>query len=110
MKFETIHGLYKIPLGLILIAVALLHIPYWQAVFELQYSIHDIALLLGLRALAEGIQNLFSNPIKKAVDTDLQKIAHIKRHGITTLHTSTPPVTATAPIPTGQVNANIPPK
>lgn len=98
LKFDTLHGLYKIPLGIVLIAVSLLHIPYWQAIFELQYSIHDIALFIGVRALFEGLENLLINPVKKAVNTELLKIKHIKRNGITALRT-TPPVTATAPIP-----------
>lgn len=70
LKFDTIHGIYKIPLGLLLIYVAWSNIPYWSAMLEINYSIHDIALFLGLRALCEGLYNFFHNPIKKQAKID----------------------------------------
>jgi len=67
LKFETLHGLYKIPLGGVLIWVAKSDIPYFGAMLEIQYSIHDIALFIGLKSLVEGLHDLCHNPIKKEV-------------------------------------------
>ena len=65
MKFDSIHGLYKIPLGVVLIWVAAVNIPYLAAMLEIQFSIHDICLIVGVKSLVEGLHDLFHNPVKK---------------------------------------------
>lgn len=65
LKFDVIHGLYKIPLGIILIWCAGSNLPYLAAMLQIQYSIHDIAIFIGLKSLIEGLHDLFHNPVKK---------------------------------------------
>lgn len=64
MKFDTIHGLYKIPLGVLLIFISLDNLPYWRAVFEYPFILNDMGLFIGARSLVEGLHNLLGNPVK----------------------------------------------
>lgn len=55
-KFETIHGLYWIPTGIIGLYVVLFHI---------EYVIEVAAVWLFIFLILEGLYKLLHNPIKK---------------------------------------------
>lgn len=67
LKWETIHGLYFIPLGIVGI---------WITLFHLEYVIHALAALVFLYAIVEGVYKIFHNPIKKqaAINTAVQQL------------------------------------
>ncbi len=77
MKFETIHGLYKIPLGLLMIYVAWSNLPSWRSMLQINFSIHDMILFMGMKALTEGLYNFFHNPIKKQAKIDSKAAKYI---------------------------------
>lgn len=56
LKYETIHGIYWIPTGIIGIYVVIFHI---------EFAIEVAAIWLFLFLIIEGFYKLFHNPIKK---------------------------------------------
>ena len=56
LKFETLHGLYLVPLSLIGLYVT---------VFHLEYVLHAIAAIIFMYGLIEGLRKICYNPIKK---------------------------------------------
>lgn len=56
MKFETLHGLYLVPLSLIGIYVT---------IFHLEYVLHAMAAVIFFYGLIEGLRKICYNPIKK---------------------------------------------
>lgn len=56
LKFETLHGLYWIPTGIIGIYVVLFHI---------EYVIEVAAIWLFIFLILEGLYKLLHNPVKK---------------------------------------------
>jgi len=77
-KYDAIHGLYKIPLGLVLIYIAVVNVPpqYFHLdtigqLVQFRYILHLIAALIGARALFEGLHDLFHNPVKRADKLDM---------------------------------------
>lgn len=65
LKFEAVHGLYKIPLGGLLIYVGAINIPYLQAMLQLQFVLHDLAIFIGVKSVVEGLHDVLHNPVKK---------------------------------------------
>lgn len=56
VKFETLHGLYLVPLALIGLYVTLFH---------LEYVLHALAAIIFMYAFIEGLRKIFYNPVKK---------------------------------------------
>ncbi len=57
LKFETLHGLYMVPLGIM---------GLWVLVFHFQYILHVLCALIFMYALIEGMRLIGYNPLKKA--------------------------------------------
>ncbi len=57
LKFETLHGLYMVPLGLV---------GLWVLVAHFQYILHVLCALVFMYAVIEGCRLIGYNPIKKA--------------------------------------------
>ena len=107
LKYDTLHGLYKIPLGLLLLCLVFTNLPPWSVVFskdifQYRYLLIAIAAPFGCRYLMEGIYNLCHNPVKNAATLEVKKADLIARSNIV----MTP---ATQPAP-GQADASIPAK
>lgn len=56
MKFETLHGLYLVPLSII---------GLWVTIFHLEYVLHALAAIVFCYGLIEGLRKIFYNPVKK---------------------------------------------
>lgn len=59
LKFETLHGIYMVPLGIVGLYVTFTHI---------QYIFQVIGTLIFMYAIIEGCRLIGYNPIKKAAD------------------------------------------
>lgn len=70
LKYDTLHGLYMVPLGIIGVIVTLWH---------LQYILHVIGALVFMYAIVEGIRKIWANPIKYAAKLSAlkQKYTHL---------------------------------
>lgn len=66
MTFDTIRGLMKVPVGLVLAYMALYHI---------QFFFQTCGVSAGIYLSIDGLRNIFSNEIKK----ELAKIDKINR-------------------------------
>jgi hypothetical protein len=68
LKFETAHGIFLVPAGIITLLVC---------VFYTQYILHAMAFIIGGSAIIYGLYAIFHNPIKKAINTEALKIARL---------------------------------
>lgn len=57
LKFETLHGLYMVPLGVLGLYVTFTHI---------QYVFQVLGALIFMYSIVEGLRMIGYNPIKKA--------------------------------------------
>ena len=70
-KYETLHGLYLVPLSLL---------GMYVTVFHLEYVLHVIAAIIFCCGLVEGLRMLFYNPIKKEALKVLRREQYIANH------------------------------
>ena len=68
LKFETLHGLYLVPLSIIGLYVT---------VFHLEYVLHALAAVIFCYAFVEGLRKIFYNPVKKEALKVLQRETYI---------------------------------
>lgn len=68
VKFETLHGLYLVPLSII---------GLWVTFFHLEYVLHAIAGLIFCYGLIEGLRKIFYNPVKKEALKVLRRESYI---------------------------------
>ncbi len=56
LKFDTLHGVYLVPLSLI---------GLWVTIFHLEYVLHALAAIIFCYGFVEGLRKICYNPIKK---------------------------------------------
>lgn len=61
LKFETAHGLFLVPAGILVMVVC---------VFYTQFILHALAFIIGGSATIYGLYAIFHNPIRKAIHTE----------------------------------------
>lgn len=67
LKFETLHGLYLVPLSALGIYVT---------IFHLEYVLHALAAIIFCYGFVEGLRKIFYNPIKK----EALKVIHREKY------------------------------
>lgn len=73
LKFDTLHGIYKIPLGILVVYMGLFHI---------QWILQALAVFVGTKAVMEGLQNLFTNPVAQKLALNTAVINRAERLGV----------------------------
>lgn len=71
IKFDTLHGLYLLPLSIIGLYVA---------IFHLEYVLHALAAIIFSYGLVESIRLIFYNPVKKEALKVVRRDHYIKTH------------------------------
>lgn len=68
IKFETLHGLYLVPLSIIGLYVT---------IFHLEYVLHALAAIIFCYGLIEGLRKICYNPVKKEALKVLRRAKYI---------------------------------
>lgn len=56
MKFDTIRGIIKVPVGLVLA---------YMAIYHIQFFFQTVGVCAGIYLTVDGLRNVFVNPIKQ---------------------------------------------